>query len=205
MAADAAARDVVEKGYHMTCGNQSYRHLFYNLADCGHAETLITLLKNPEYPGWGFTLACGATTIWERWEHDMRNIMHSYNHPMFTAFDGFFYNHLAGIRMHEATDAFKNIVIAPVITDSLDYASAKLETVRGSIVCAWQKKDGAVALHIETPANTSLTVRTEGDILSVNGKQQKPCRSVSLTSGVFELVYVYEAMAKKQKKECAVI
>jgi len=34
----------------------------------GHADTAYRILQQPDYPGWGYMNARGATTIWERWD-----------------------------------------------------------------------------------------------------------------------------------------
>jgi alpha-L-rhamnosidase len=108
------ADDIIKHNYHSTCGNQGYRHLFYTLTEAGYIDLLIKMIKNPEYPGWGYMLECGATTVWERWESTMANIMHSYNHPMFGSYDAWFYRYFAGICIEDGENA-ENIVIKPVI------------------------------------------------------------------------------------------
>ena len=124
--AKRAAEDIAARGYHMTCGNQGYRHLLYRLAEYGHGETLIKLLQNREYPGWGYMLEKGATTVWERWESDVATDMHSFDHPMFAGYDGFLYNYVAGIRTEECAGAFGDIVVQPLFPSSLTSAQAEL-------------------------------------------------------------------------------
>ena len=97
-------RDCVARGHHCTSGNVGYRHVFYVLAEYGYADEVLAILRNPEYPGWGYMVAKGATTVWERWEAEMQNEMHSFNHPMFGSYDAFFYRFLAGIKICD--DAF---------------------------------------------------------------------------------------------------
>lgn len=157
--AKAAAEDIVRRGYHMTCGNQGYRHLFYRLAEYGYAEDLMKLLVNEEYPGWGYMLKQGATTVWERWEADICTDMHSFNHPMFASYDGYLYNYLAGIRTDLCDDAFGKIVIEPCFVPSLEQVSARLDTVRGEISVEWHREKDRIVLNIQTPANTQLSVR----------------------------------------------
>ena len=89
---------------HLSCGNQGYRHLFYALSNLGYTDELVRVLVNPAYPGWGYMAACGATTVWERWEREMQCEMHSFDHPMFGSYDGWLYEYLGGIRLAE--DAF---------------------------------------------------------------------------------------------------
>ncbi len=157
-----AAADIRDRGYHTTCGNQGYRHLFYRLAEAGYAGELVKLLKNPEYPGWGYMLEKGATTVWERWEADVGSDMHSFNHPMFGSYDGFFYNYLAGIRTEECGNAFGEIVVAPCFAEGISWVRGSLLTLRGEICVYWERTETGARLEIATPANTRLTVRAEG-------------------------------------------
>lgn len=183
--AAAAAADLKERGYHTTCGNQGYRHLLYRLAEYGFADELCRLLTNPEYPGWGYMLASGATTVWERWEADAHTDMHSYNHPMFAAYDGFFYNYLAGIRTDLCENAFGKIVIEPCFAASLDYAEAKMNTVRGEIFVRWERSFDTIYLTVTTPANTALTVRASGKLLEHG--TEKACDELQLGNGTFQI------------------
>jgi alpha-L-rhamnosidase len=163
--AERAAQDLISRGYHTTCGNLGYRHLFYRLAEAGYADTLYKTLVNPEYPGWGYMLEKGATTVWERWEANVGTDMHSFNHPMFAAYDGFLYNYVAGIRTEECSGAFSEIAIEPCFACGVSSASASLDTVRGKISSAWKREGNRVSLHIGTPANTKCTVRAHGKTL----------------------------------------
>ena len=139
--------------------------MFYRLAEAGYADTLYKTLVNPEYPGWGYMLEKGATTVWERWEANVGTDMHSFNHPMFAAYDGFLYNYVAGIRTEECSGAFSEIAIEPCFACGVSSASASLDTVRGKISSAWKREGNRVSLHIITPANTVCTVRAHGKTL----------------------------------------
>lgn len=183
--AKRAAEDIEAEGFHMTCGNQTYRHLIYNLSDYGYAETIEKMLVNPEYPGYGFMLKKGATTVWERWEASVGSDMHSFDHPMFSAYDGFFYNYILGIRTEECEDAFGKIVVCPYFSERLDYAKGHLDTRRGKIGVEWRRKDGRIQLRVSTPANTSLVFRAEGREIVCGDVSVK--NEISLTNGTFEI------------------
>jgi alpha-L-rhamnosidase len=180
-----AAADIKARGFHTTCGNQGYLHLFYRLADAGYAETLVDLLKNDEYPGWGYMLRSGATTVWERWEREVGSDMHSFNHPMFSGYDGFFYNYLAGIRTEECQNAFAHIVIEPCFVSRLSHVSARLATVRGAIAVEWMREGNGITLQITTPANTSVTVRAKGYTLTLGDTRAEG--KIDLSNGTFVL------------------
>ena len=188
-----AEEDIVRRGYHMTCGNQGYRHLFSRLAEAGYADTLVKLLKNPEYPGWGYMLEKGATSIWERWEDTVGTDMHSFDHPMFAAYDNFFYSYLAGIRMEECRNAFGEIVIEPCFVEGLRFVEAEYESVRGSIGVRWERTEEGYCLALRLPYNTTTTLRAFGKRLCSSFGEFE--NSMKLDGGE------YKIMIKENKHE----
>lgn len=162
--ADAIYADVVKHGYHSTCGNVGYRHLFYALSDYGYTDAVIKILTNPEYPGWGYMIAGGATTVWERWESEMQNEMHSFDHPMFGSYDAWLYHYLGGISVDEDAFGADKITIKPYIPTDISFVQCSFETVRGKIVSNWEKQsDGSVVYHVEIPAMTTATIEIGGE------------------------------------------
>lgn len=151
--------DLVKNNYHITSGNIGYRHVFYVLADYGYVDAAIAVLKNPEYPGWGYMIQHGATSVWERWESEMQNEMHSFNHPMFGSYDAFLYKYLGGICVDEDAAASNKVTIAPLFASGIDYVDCSLETVNGEIKCCWKKENGKVNVSISVPPQTVATVK----------------------------------------------
>ena len=162
----AVAKNVMDnirsKNMHLSCGNQGYRHLFYALGDMGYAEELLQVITNPEYPGWGYMLACGATTVWERWEHEMQREMHSFDHPMFASYDGWFYECFGGIRVCEDAFAANKICIAPNVSNHLSFVRCEQNTVRGLIRSNWKKTESKIEYEIEIPVGVSAEIRLQG-------------------------------------------
>ncbi|MFA5274407.1 MAG: family 78 glycoside hydrolase catalytic domain [Candidatus Izemoplasmatales bacterium] len=164
------ADDIIHHGYHSTSGNQGYRHVFYSLTEAGYVDLLIKMIKNPEYPGWGYMLACNATTVWERWEKEMANVMHSFDHPMFGSYDAWFYRYLGGIQIGDGCAA-DQVTIQPVIPTDLTYVRCHFDSVRGRIESNWEKRSGTIQHEITIPGNTEATIRLSHAILSVNGEK----------------------------------
>ena len=183
--AKVCAEDIINRDYHTTCGNIGYRHLFYRLAEYGYADVLYKMLINPEYPGWGYMLQNGATSVWERWEADVATDMHSFNHPMFGAYDGFLYNYLAGIRTEESGCAFGDIVIEPCFVKGLDFVECRYPTVRGEVCVSWKRQKDGVRVCVQTPANTNLHFRAKGTISYLGTSY---FNELSLANGWFEFL-----------------
>ena len=82
------------------------------LADIGRADLVYDLLLRTEFPSWGYMIAKGATTIWERWNGDTGDVaMNSFNHYALGAVAGFLFRRVAGIE--PAAPGFREITVAP--------------------------------------------------------------------------------------------
>ena len=87
--------DIKAHDYHLTTGNIATKYLFDVLSDEGLADVAYRIATKTDYPSWGYMLAMGATTIWERWELGTTSAMNSHNHPMYGTISTWFYKHLA--------------------------------------------------------------------------------------------------------------
>lgn len=179
--AAAVAADVVARGYHSTCGNVGYRHMFCALGDYGYFDVFLKMLKNPEYPGWGFMLANGATSVWERWESEMSDAMDSFDHPMFGSYDACFYRYLGGIRVDDDACGCDKITIEPVFASGIEEVNASFDTVRGKILSEWKRKDNRVTLKVSIPATVTAKIRFDGKTSVVRGGNHE--FSAELVSG----------------------
>jgi len=126
------------------------RYLGDVLCDFGEADLAVSMLTQPEYPGFGFQIAQGATTLWEQWT--IKGGMNSHNHAMFAGVDATFFTRLAGITALQP--GFAEIGIRPVMPKGLTFVEATQETVRGRVSVRWQRRDGAVSLDLTIPVNT---------------------------------------------------
>lgn len=161
----ALIEDIEARDYQMTCGNQSYRHLIGVLASEGRSDIVYRLLINKKYPGWGYMLACGATTVWERWEDTISETeenMHSYCHPMFGSYDYWFYQYLAGIKPQSETECMYRFTIEPCVLEEITYVNASLETLHGRIEVSYRVKNGKVEYSVKIPPNTTADVKVYG-------------------------------------------
>lgn len=156
--------DVIVRGNHCTSGNQGYRHFFYVMAEAGETQLLTDVLTNPEYPGWGYMLANGATTVWERWEKEMQLGMNSFDHPMFGSYDGIFYHYLGGIKIDDDAYACDKVTICPQWNNSLAFAEASIKTVRGEIAVKWNKNGSKIDVVVKIPPTVTAVLDFEGAI-----------------------------------------
>jgi len=151
-------RAVEAHGWHLTTGNICTKYLLEALTSAGRADVAYTLAAQETYPSWGYMLAGGATTLWERWEHATGGGMNSHNHPMMGSVGAWFFRALAGIRAHPGGAGFTRFSLRPEIVSGLDWVEAELNTVRGRVACAWRREGEQLALSVEVPPGSSARV-----------------------------------------------
>jgi alpha-L-rhamnosidase len=142
---------------HLSTGILGTKYLFPVLASRGHADLAYEVLTQPDYPGYGFMLAHGATTLWELWQERTGPEMNSHNHHMFASPGTFLYNVLAGIN-RGAGPAYTDVRIQPELVHGLDWVSASTNTINGQISSAWRRIGSGYALKITIPVGSTASV-----------------------------------------------
>ncbi len=150
--------DVQAHDFHLTTGNLCSKYLLEVLSENGLHDVAYRIATQTSYPSWGYMLANGATTIWERWEHTKETSMHSKNHPMMATFSAWYYRYLAGIRLTPDTVGFSSFIVQPYLVDELSHVTARLETVRGIVESAWKREGEGLHLHVSIPINSNATI-----------------------------------------------
>jgi alpha-L-rhamnosidase len=162
------AKNIVEHDTHLTTGFLGTAYLMPALSTYGQDELAGKLATQRTYPSWGYMVDAGATTIWERWNSDkyeeLHSGMNSFNHYAFGTVGQWYYEYLVGIRPLEP--GFKRILIEPH-TNAAQGAEATFHSMYGPIRCAWAK-GAKFTMEVTIPANTTALVKTpepcEGDI-----------------------------------------
>ena len=76
------AADIRQRGMKLSTGFLGTPYLLDVLSDTGQADIAVTLLLQAAYPSWGYMLAKGATTMWERWNGDVGRRRHEFLQPL---------------------------------------------------------------------------------------------------------------------------
>jgi len=147
-------QNVIDHDYHLTTGNLCTKYLLEVLTEEGYVDIAYRIATQTTYPSWGYMVANGATTIWERWENNEDARMNSHNHPMYGTVSSWFYKYLAGIQVAEDCPAFRTVDIRPYIPKELQYVDARLETIRGRVSVSWRKQESSLVLWVTLPFNT---------------------------------------------------
>jgi alpha-L-rhamnosidase len=152
---------------HLTTGNICTKYLLEVLSAGGRADVALGVALQETYPSWGYMLANGATTLWERWEHATGKAMNSHNHPMMGSVAAWLYRVVAGIQVEPdgavgLTSAqgpgFERFMVCPGVMDQLTHARAALKTVKGKIEVAWSTENGQFTLDLSVPVGSQARV-----------------------------------------------
>ena len=148
--------NVRRHGFHVTTGFVGTPYLLFALADNGYWETARRVLLNNAYPGWLYEVDMGATTTWERWNAvtqegapDLHDGMNSFDHYAYGSVMEFVWRRIAGIIPSEA--GFAGIRLAPHPVKGLPRLRAEYNSVRGTIVSAYEYRNGKVTFTFSLP------------------------------------------------------
>jgi len=145
---------------HIGTGLIGGQYLNQVLSEHGRADLSYTIASQKDYPGWGYMISQGATTIWELWNGNTAEpSMNSHNHVMLVGdLVIWFYEYLAGIAPDDANPGFKHIVMRPHPVGDLTFVKASYRSPYGLVCSAWQKKGDQFDWQITVPPNTTATV-----------------------------------------------
>jgi alpha-L-rhamnosidase len=173
---------------HIGTGLIGGQYLCRVLSDNGRADLAYSMATKKEYPGWGYMIANGATTIWELWNGNTADpTMNSGNHVMLVGDLVIWLNeYLAGIAADPAQPGFKHIIMKPHPVGDLKSAKATYRSPYGMIASDWRKDSAKFEWEIEIPANSTATVfvpKMAKQSLTESGNTLGEARGVKLLRG----------------------
>ncbi len=137
------------------------------LTDERRPDLAYLLLHQDAMPSWLYSVANGATTIWERWnsystEDGFGPVdMNSFNHYSYGAIMEWMYASMAGIATDPDHPGFRHFFLHPHLdpTGRITQVSAAHLSPHGEIVSEWTVRGDALVYRASVPANTSATLR----------------------------------------------
>ena len=141
---------------HLATGIFGTKYLLTSLSRGGRADVAYGIVNQETFPGWGYMLERGATTLWEHWEFSDNTFSH--NHPMFGSVSTWFFEDLGGIRPDDAAVGFDRIIIEPRVVGGLSRAEARYNSIRGPMACGWQVRDARLRMNVTLPPGVTATV-----------------------------------------------
>ena len=150
---------IQHQGY-TTVGLLGMQWLMELLTETGHADLALSIATRTKRPSWGYMIAQGATTIWERYDMNTRDPGMNSEALLIQTGDveAWFYQALAGIDYDPEHPGFKNIVMHPRVVPGLTFAKATLDSPQGRIASSWQVWEGKFHWDIVVPPNATATI-----------------------------------------------
>ena len=173
----------------------------YYLIKSGRNDLIHEITRQKGYPGWGYMLEQGATTIWEQWDG-----VNSHIHNCMLSIGAWFIQGLAGIRPDPDAPGFKHFFIIPSGINELRRVNAAYDSIRGRIEVNWKREKGRLIIELVIPVNSTATLHlpTSGPAEIIEGTmpareapgvhwiENLPGLSVfRLDSGCYRFVSVY--------------
>jgi alpha-L-rhamnosidase len=145
---------------HVGTGLVGAQWLMRTLSDNGDADIAYQIATQKTYPGWGYMVQRGATTIWELWNGDTADpAMNSGNHVMQIGdLAVWMYEYLAGIRSDPDRPGFRHTIIHPYPAGDLTFVKASHKSMYGTIASSWKRAADGFSLDVTIPANTTATI-----------------------------------------------
>ena len=186
-----------KRNWHLSTGIFGTKMMFDVLRERDLNDMAYRIADQRSFPGWGYMIGNGATTLWETWKYSDNT--YSQNHPMFGSVGDWFYRSLLGI--NAAAPGFRKITVRPQPAGDLTFAKGNVLSPYGKISSNWAIRNGVFTLKTEIPANTTAEVYIPlryGAVVKEGGKPVRPQRQEQ-GSAVFEIgsgSYVFETSGK---------
>jgi len=141
-----------DKG-HINSGLHGCWLLFNYLMANGRNDVIYTMVSQTTYPGWGYMLEQGATTVWEEWNGNNSRL-----HSTLLAVGNWFSEGVGGLRADPAHPGYKRFLVEPGPVGAVNRAKASFNSPYGQIRSEWRKETGRFKLDLQVPPNSSALV-----------------------------------------------
>jgi len=177
---------------HFSTGIYGTKYILEALSAQGLSNTVYDVVSSKSFPGWGFMIDNGATTIWETWKESDNTFSNC--HPMFGTVSEWFYRWLGGIRPDPAYPGFSRFHLSPNIPDGLDDLTCKYNSPHGEILSSWEKKGiDQIIFDFSVPEKSIAMVKLPSEkltnltITEVGSGKKTTADQAAISSGAFEL------------------
>ncbi len=174
---------VNEKDNHLNTGILGTKYLLYALSDNGFEELAYEIITKKTFPGWGYFVTQGATTLWERWSGGGL-LGNARNLAFFSDVSAWFYKYILGVKSLEDHPGFEKFEVSPYFFENLDWAKGTVATMYGNIEVHWHRRKTNIIIEISIPANTQAIIKVpeKFKIADIGGQE------IHLPSGNYSLL-----------------
>ena len=191
---DNIAKRITETdGGKLRVGHVGLPGFMESLVENGLGEIVYNAVNHTEFPGWGYMISQGATTVWEGWCLNDSGYRAEESMTMLAGVGRLFYESIAGIQeppfygTREFGLGYSHFHIRPHVLGDMKHAEASIKTVRGVISSSWKRTNDSFVLEVEIPANSTarVSVPTSGfekSVITESG--QTVWKNASYVTGV---------------------
>jgi alpha-L-rhamnosidase len=142
---------------HFNTGIFGTKYVLETLSEHISPNAVFDIVNSTAYPGWGFMIDQGATTIWENWKESDNT--YSNCHPMFGTVTEWYYRWLGGIRPDPENPGFESFILAPSTPEGLEFVNCSYHSPNGQIVSNWKKeKEGTYCYQMKIPQGSRAQI-----------------------------------------------
>jgi alpha-L-rhamnosidase len=151
-------RDIVAHDNHVTTGFVGTTFVYQALAKYHRNDIALAIAERTDFPSFGYMLANGPGTIWEKWTNSAApDGTSSKDHIGLAGSIGqWYYQQLAGIQ--PGTPGWRDFTLAPSVVGDLIHVTASQDTVRGKIVSSWRRSGSTLTYHASVPVGSTATI-----------------------------------------------
>jgi alpha-L-rhamnosidase len=155
---DKLIQDIAAHSDHVTTGFVGTTYVYQALGKYHRNDIALAIAERTDFPSFGYMLANGPGTIWEKWNNSSApDGTSSKDHIGLAGSIGqWYYQQLAGIQ--PGTAGWRTFTLAPSVVGDLTHVSSSQQTVRGTVVSSWQRSGSTLTYHAVVPVGSTATV-----------------------------------------------
>ena len=156
----ALVKALEKENMHIATGLLGTRYIFDALCHAGRGDLAAGLLRQTDFPSFGYMLKNGATTIWESWEGHI-----SLDHPMMGSYDAFLIKTVGGLTYSDK----ETVIRIPGKEMGVAWAGTGYLSPQGPVSLRWEYAKGAAKVRLETPAGMKCRLVWSGGSMELAG------------------------------------
>jgi alpha-L-rhamnosidase len=120
---------------------------YHILSEAGRNDLIFSWLTREENPSFLNMLTNGNQILSEWFDTSMG----SHNHAMFSSYTTWLIEKVLGVQVQANITSASTIKFSPYFPKKMDYAKGTIETVRGSVITHWERKNNKVKIILKIP------------------------------------------------------
>jgi alpha-L-rhamnosidase len=152
-------QDIIAHQNHVTTGFVGTTFVYQALGKYHRNDIALAIAERTDGPSFGYMLANGPGTIWEKWTNSSApDGTSSKDHIGLAGSIGqWYYEQLAGIQ--PGTPGWRTFTLAPSVVGDLTHVTASQNTVRGKVVSSWERSGSTLTYHAVVPVGSAAAIR----------------------------------------------